>query len=157
MAFFIRQIQAADLDEVRRLYCDTINLVNSKDYNAEQVMVWSSGWENTERWLNRLATQYFIVADTGTQLAGISSLSPEGYLDVLYVHHAWQGKGVASALLINLEQKAREQGNTIITTDASITARPFFERRGFAVLQQQTVNVKGVDLTNFKMAKTLAV
>ncbi|MGV1783069.1 hypothetical protein ACQZ61_24045 [Agrobacterium vitis] len=38
-----------------------------------------------------------------------------------------------------MEQKAREFGLDWVRTEASITAPPFFERRGFRVLRSQTV------------------
>ncbi len=38
-----------------------------------------------------------------------------------------------------------------IISEASITARPFFERKGFKVLTQQLVAVKGTTMTNYKM------
>ena len=42
-----------------------------------------------------------------------------------------------------------------ITTHASRTARPFFERRGYRVLRAQTVVRHGVALENFVMEKWL--
>ncbi|MBS7565402.1 GNAT family N-acetyltransferase [Mucilaginibacter sp. Bleaf8] len=155
MDIILRPIQLQDLGNAQQLYYDTINRVNIKDYNSEQVAVWSSNRDDTERWQNRLHTQYFIIAEQDNNLVGMASLTPEGYLDLMYVHYAWQGKGIASVLLRELESKARQQGNVLITTDASITARSFFESRGFAEVAQQSVNVKGVDLTNYKMAKRL--
>lgn len=44
---------------------------------------------------------------------------------------------------------------TQIEADVSITAKQFFERKGFEVVQQQTVVRQGVELTNFKMKKSL--
>lgn len=40
-------------------------------------------------------------------------------------------------------------------TFASITARPFFERRGYVVLRENVVARAGVRLTNFLMEKDL--
>ena len=40
-----------------------------------------------------------------------------------------------------------------VTTHASITARPFFEARGYRVVRQQQVERQGVALTNFVMEK----
>ena len=39
------------------------------------------------------------------------------------------------------------------TVHASLTARPFFERRGYAVTQRQEVERRGVKLPNFAMEK----
>ena len=43
------------------------------------------------------------------------------------------------------------QGNILV--HASITARPFFEKRGYRVIKEQKVERQGVLLTNFVMEK----
>ena len=42
-----------------------------------------------------------------------------------------------------------------IHTEASTTARPFFEHDGFRVREAQTVVQSGAELTNFAMDKTM--
>ena len=86
------------------------------------------------------------VAVEGGVIVGFADLGPDGYLDRLYVHRDWQGRGVASALCDALPA-AR-------TTHASITARPFFEKRGYQVLRAQQVERRGILLTNYIMEKT---
>jgi putative acetyltransferase len=73
----------------------------------------------------------------------------------MYVHPAYEGRGVASALLNRLEDAAHRQGITRLFTEASITAKPFFERRGFEVLTAQVVAFRGEKFTNFQMEKHL--
>lgn len=60
-----------------------------------------------------------------------------------------QGKGVATALCDRLEQVCAG----VISTHASITAKPFFEKRGYRVIREQQVERQGVALTNFVMEK----
>jgi putative acetyltransferase len=40
-----------------------------------------------------------------------------------------------------------------IVTHASVTARPFFEKRGYKVVKEQQVERQGIFLTNFVMIK----
>ncbi|MCI1553055.1 MAG: GNAT family N-acetyltransferase [Levilactobacillus sp.] len=42
----------------------------------------------------------------------------------------------------------------LYTTNASITARPFFEARGFRVVRRNLVVRDGIELINFTMKKT---
>ncbi len=42
-----------------------------------------------------------------------------------------------------------------IFAEVSITARPFFEKQGFTVAEEQTVVLRGVKLINYKMEKYL--
>ena len=72
------------------------------------------------------------------------------YLDRLYVHKAYQHQGIASAICDELEHYADQN---VVETHASITARPFFESRGYMVIQEQGVVRKGVLLKNYRMEK----
>jgi putative acetyltransferase len=74
---------------------------------------------------------------------------------MLYLRKDAVGRGVGSQLYLALEQVARERGLGRISTEASITARPFFERQGFRVVGEQVVARRGARLTNFAMEKSL--
>ncbi|MBD0277695.1 MAG: hypothetical protein ICV81_06985 [Flavisolibacter sp.] len=54
-----------------------------------------------------------------------------------------------------MREKAIASGYLYIETDASITAKPFFEHLGFRSVKEQTVFVNDVGLTNFKMRLSL--
>jgi putative acetyltransferase len=54
---------------------------------------------------------------------------------------------VAAALLNQLDSGGA------LTVDASITAKPFFERRGFRVVQQQSVVLRGQHFINFHLRR----
>ncbi len=82
-------------------------------------------------------------------IVGFGDIDETGYLDRLYVHKDYQGKGIATAICDRLEQAV--QGK--IVTHASITARPFFEKRGYRVCKEQQVERQGIFLTNFIMEK----
>ena len=73
----------------------------------------------------------------------------DGYLDRLFVHSNYQGKGVATAICNQLEQAVDGK----ITTYASITAKPFFEKRGYKVVKERQVERQGIFLTNYVMIK----
>jgi len=77
-----------------------------------------------------------------------------GYLDRLYVHKDFQGQGIATIIADELEKYAQRR-DIIITTEASITAKPFFEKRGYKTIKQQSVERKGQTLINFIMEKYL--
>ena len=80
----------------------------------------------------------------------------DGYLHSLFVHKDWQGKGVASALLSETEIYAiRKLGATEITSEVSITARPFFEKQGYTAVKEQKAQANRLKLTNYVMTKAL--
>ena len=87
--------------------------------------------------------------NTTAQLVGFGDIDKTGYLDHLFVHANYQGRGIATAICNQLEQVVKGD----ITTHASITAKPFFEKRGYRVVKEQQVERQGIFLTNFCMEK----
>ncbi len=152
----IRTATIEDLDQIRELFYETITTVNSKDYNPDQVAVWASGYENIEGWTAKINEQQFLVAENDGTITGFGSITNEGYLDFMYVHKDYQGRGIATKLLAKLEMLVNKMELTDLTSDVSITAKPFFLKHGFTVIEEQSVVVNGVTLTNYKMTKHLS-
>lgn len=94
-------------------------------------------------WDASFRTHTTLVAEWDGMVAGFADLADDGYLDRLYVHKDLQGREIATALCDAL-LGAR-------LTHASITARPFFEHRGWQVVREQQVERHGVKLTIFVM------
>ena len=145
----IRKYQVADCREIANLFYDTVHSVNAKDYTEEQLTVWATGNVDLDLWNRSFLEHYTLVAVDGALLVGFGDIDKTGYLDRLYVHKDFQRKGIASALCNGLEQVV---AGTILV-HASITARPFFEKRGYVVKKEQQVERQGVLLTNYVMEK----
>lgn len=73
----------------------------------------------------------------------------------MFVHKDWQGKGVATQLLSAVEFMAQQYGVTEITAEVSLTARPFFEKKGYEVISIQKQQANRLKLTNSVMKKLL--
>lgn len=151
----IRQGKSTDLAELQQLFVDTVTTVCKTDYNDQQIKVWTSSIENKERWLDILTKQFLLVAQDPEKIIGFCSLDKDNYIDLLYVHKDNQGQGIARKLYSDIEKEAIKKGQTQLTSNVSITARPFFEKVGFKVIAKQTVIRQGIELTNFKMTKKL--
>lgn len=151
----IRPYKPADLNAIIDLFNGSVRQVASRDYNAAQIDAWAPIAVNTRLWSERLERKPTFVAEYQSQVAGFSDLEPAGQIDMLFVHCEYQGLGVARSLMNHILLKARDQNLAELTTDASITARPFFERSGFLVLNQQDVQLRGQNFRNFRMARAL--
>ncbi len=66
-----------------------------------------------------------------------------------------QGRGVSRQLLSAVVAEARRLGLAQLFVEVSITARPFFESQGFAVLAPQVVVCRGVEFVNYRMERML--
>ncbi len=145
----IREYQSLDCEILAELFYHTVHTVNAKDYTKEQLGVWATGNVDLEKWNQSFEEHYSLVAIDDEVIIGFGDIDKAGYLDRLFVHSDYQRKGIATAICNQLEQAV--QGN--IVTHASITARPFFEKRGYRVIKEQQVERQGVFLTNFIMEK----
>ena len=74
---------------------------------------------------------------------------------MLYVHPDFKRRGAATALMQAAEKEARRLGVKQMSTEASLTAHPFFEAAGFSVVRRQTVEFNGQKFDNFYMRKAL--
>lgn len=117
--------------------------------------MWVSGIENTERWNNNLSDQYLLVAEFKNEIIGFISLKDGFYIDFLYVHKDYQSKGIAKKLYMEIEEKAISEKQLSLMAYVSITAKPFFEKIGFKIIKKQHVKLKGIELTNYKMEKSI--
>ncbi len=143
----IREYQSADCKELTELFYNTVHTVNAKDYTKEQLEVWATGQADLKMWNQSLQRHFSIVAVDDDIIVGFGDIDKTGYLDRLFVHSRYQRKGIATAICNRLESAV--QGS--IVTHASITARPFFEKRGYKVIKEQQVERQGIFLTNFVM------
>ncbi len=149
----VRQANESDVRDITQLFYDTIQNINIRDYSQEEVDDWSSWKVDIDKWLEKMQEQYFVVAEIKNKIVGFSSLATDGYLDFMFVDKDTQGQGVASTLLSEIERKAIEQNNDLIYSDVSLTAKGFFEKKGFIVERQQLKKSKKKELINFRMIK----
>ena len=145
----IKEYQPSDCKELTELFYNTVHSVNVKDYTKEQLDVWATGQVDLEKWNQSLQEHYSIVAIEDEVIVGFGDIDKTGYLDRLFVHADYQGRGIATAICNQLEQAVKGD----ITTHASITAKPFFEKRGYRVVKEQQVERQGIFLINFCMEK----
>ena len=148
----LRPYESGDCPAMERLFYDTVHAVCRRDYAPEQLDAWAPGTVDREAWDRSFLAHHTLVAVENGEIVGFGDMDETGYLDRLYVHRAYQRRGVATALCDALEPLAA--GRTV-TTHASLTARPFFLQRGYRVLRAQQVERGGVLLTNFVMEKPL--
>jgi putative acetyltransferase len=91
----------------------------------------------------------------GEAMAGFIGFSREGYIDLLFTRPEFVRQGVARALLCCAEDWLGQAGVKTAWTEASLSARGFFEAMGYRVRQEQVVLCGGVPLRNCRMVKSL--
>ena len=146
----IREYKSSDCNEIADLFYNTVHFINSKDYTEDQLNVWATGNIDIDEWNKSFFNNYTLIAEENGIIIGFGDIDDKGYLDRLYVHKDYQNIGVATALCDRLEKKYEVER---ITTHASITAKSFFEKRGYRVVKKQFVERNGVRLINYIMER----
>jgi putative acetyltransferase len=153
-----RAYREEDCAATREVFERAVRLTASGDYSQEQVAAWApaeiSASELADWGVDRASAQTVVAAE-GEEVLGFGDLVDGRVLDMLYVEPSAGRRGIATALLGRILDLARDGDVDAIETDASLTARPFFERHGFVVIKQQTPVVRGVSMTNCKMRRSL--
>lgn len=88
-------------------------------------------------------------------MAGFVSLKDNEHIEMLYVHPQAAGMGVGAALCEAAETLARARGAKAMSVDASDSALGFFQQRGYAPQQRNSVSLGDVWLANTSMKKPL--
>jgi putative acetyltransferase len=155
MSIDVRRYRPSDLAGLIALFRDTVRRINGRDYSQEQVLAWAPDEIDARRWTHRFDNKAVWVADLEGAPVGFVDVARDGLIDMLYVHADHQGRGIASLLLRTVEASARTHGLLRLFTEASITARPFFEHRGFRVIAPQRVMRWAQEFLNYRMDKAL--
>ena len=152
--FIIRAALQSDAVELKNLFQNTVLAINRRDYSQAEVEDWASCGDDLSNIENMIKTHYFIVAvNQQSEIVGFSSITSQGYLHSMFVHKDFQVEGIATILLNEIEQYAITNGIMRITSEVSLTARPFFEKKGYIVEEEQKRKANQLSLTNFWMAK----
>ena len=146
-----REYKREDLEQILKLFYNTVHTVNALDYSAEQLDAWAPLSQDAAAWNKSLCENYTLVAEQDSLICGFADLVSGGYLNRLYVHSDFQRLGIASQLCSILEKRACGQNIKELTVHASITARPFFAKRGYELIKEQRVTRRGVEMINYVM------
>jgi GNAT superfamily N-acetyltransferase len=149
----VRTYEIGDTQEIVKLFYDTIHEVNIRDYTQAQVDAWAPAALDIASWTKSLSSKFTFVAEEGDKIAGFGELETSGHIDRFYCHQDFQRQGVGRLILAQIDLKARKLGIKKLFTEASITAKPFFESQGFIAVKKQEVERRGQKFINFAMDK----
>ena len=151
----LRPFLPADAPVLADLFRESIELLTQDDYDEGQRAAWASTADDEDAFAERLAGALTIVALVEDEPVGFASLRGTDDFDMLYVHPDCVGSGIGTTLSDAIEKLARARGATSLVTQASDTARPFFEQRAYVAESRNTVIVGGEWLANTTLRKSL--
>jgi putative acetyltransferase len=152
----LRPYLASDLPILSEIRYAAIEELAAEDYDEEQCRAWASAADKDEAFAQSLQKGLTIVALVGGRPVGFISMQEGALIDQLYVDPAVARTGIASTLCDAIERLAAARGITRLAVDASDTARPLFEKRGYVAQHRNTIEIEGQWLGNTRMTKVLA-
>ena len=151
----LRPYLPQDAAVLAAIFRASVEELTEDDYSPAQQEAWASV-SDEEDFGEKLGKNLTLIATFDGSAVGFATLENNTIIDMLYVHPAATGRGVATTLCDALEKLAAARGATELTVDASDTAREFFVHRGFVPHQRNTVTVGDEWLGNTTMKKALA-
>ena len=148
----IRRFETADAGDTWRVFHAAVHGTASRDYTPEQIQAWAPPTVDEARWQRRRSTSHTYLACLDGAVVGFSDFTDEGLLDMLFVHPGAGGRRLARALVTHVLHEAAAAGHHRLHVHASLTARPAFERFGFAVDATRLAEIRGQELQNFDMS-----
>ncbi|MEJ0093743.1 MAG: GNAT family N-acetyltransferase [Methylocella sp.] len=152
----LRPYLAADLPLLAEIRLAAIEELTVEDYDEAQRRAWADSANDEEGLGETLKNGLSIIALIGGAPVGFIVLADGGLIDQLYIHPAVARTGVASALCEAIEKLASARKIESLVVDASDTAKPLFERRGYIAERRNTIAVDDVWIGNTRMKKKLS-
>ncbi|MCD7871941.1 MAG: GNAT family N-acetyltransferase [Clostridiales bacterium] len=150
MDFIIREYSHNDLEEIIDLFYNTVHSINVRDYSAAQLNEWANGNIDKDKWNEFFLKNYTLAAEYKGKIIGFGDIDSTGYLDRLFVHKDFQNCKIATEICSRLEAYADTK---TIKTASSVTALPFFKKRGYKIIKEQFVIRNNIALKNYLMEK----
>jgi putative acetyltransferase len=151
----LRPMLPIDGPVLAAIFQASIEELTDEDYDDAQRNAWAAADDDESSFAARLFADLTIVATVDGAPVGFVALKGADHIDMLYVYPPVARQGVATMLCDAVEKLAAARGAKALTVDASDTAKPLFDARGFEAERRQTVAIGDCWLGNTRMRKSL--
>lgn len=149
-----RKFKSSDLDTVRGLIHNTIDISYSKAYNAEAIKYFKD-YHNDKNISKDAKEGYSVVLERKNKIIGTGTVTGNHIMRV-FVSPKFQRQGLGKLLMQKLEKKALSAGIRTAKLDSSLPAKKFYDSLGYKTVEKTFVEVEnGKKLDYYKMEKLL--
>ena len=128
-----RRATAGDAEAVYEIVLRALRETNARDYPASVidrlVLTLPKGVAS------KLEEWHAYVAVVDGRIVGTASLN-DRTVRAVFVHPDYQGRGIGTELMNSVENAASVQSESTLSVQSSITAQPFYAKRGFKVVRE---------------------
>lgn len=150
----IRDYRLSDRGVAVDIFHSAVHALTASHYTKEQRDAWAPHPPDPEYWQRRLAERRVRVAEEDGRVIGFIAFNDDGHIDLLFTAPAFSDRGVATDLYQDAEAILVRCGVSVVFTEASVVARPFFERMGFHVVDEEAVTRSDIELPRYRMVKS---
>jgi N-acetylglutamate synthase-like GNAT family acetyltransferase len=129
----IRRATAADAETVYEIVLRALRETNARDYPAS--VIDRLALTLPEGVASKLEEWEAYVAVVDGRIVGTASLNGKT-VRAVFVHPDYQGRSIGTKLMDVLENAANVQSVNTLSVQSSITAQPFYAKRGFKVVRE---------------------
>lgn len=148
----IQEYIQKDSTPLARILYQAVHNISNDIYTKQQKDAWAP--ESILKQTLNLNKTWVCLIDEKI-VAYIDFIPSEGYINYLYTHPDYQGRGIASLLYQTIEAEAAKLQIKKLSVDASKVALPFFLHKGFILETENTVERRGVEIINFTLKKMI--
>ncbi|MBD3328633.1 GNAT family N-acetyltransferase [Candidatus Peregrinibacteria bacterium] len=130
----IRKFRQRDAQELSALICNTLRLINIRDYSEETIEKMCIHF-SPEKLTKIAKDRVCFVAVNENRIIGTASLKDNIILTV-FVDAEIQGKGIGSKLINKVENLALKNGYKKVKVPSSLTSVKFYEKLGYSQVEQ---------------------
>jgi len=151
----LRPITEKDQIDLRKVYFDSIKTIKNSLYSEKQKISWSSqAWENPEFSKALLKGKGWIINQEHKTI-GFGTRYPNNKLSLLYIRGDSKRKGFGSILLKRIEEEAKEQGISSLTTEASLISYKLLLKNSWKIIRKEKIIINDSYFERYKMIKNL--
>ncbi|PHR84810.1 MAG: histone acetyltransferase [Colwellia sp.] len=147
----IIEYSSSRVKEIADLFYDSVHAIDSSIYSDKQKDAWAPMPIDYGKWARRLENKKPYMAVIKGEIVGFIELDADGHIDCAYVSPKFQSIGVATHLLNHVISVAKGLGLNQLYVEASIVAKPFFEKGGFVVEKENRIVRHNTVLVNYGM------
>lgn len=149
----IRRYNFEDAEAHAEVHSQSVREIASADYSSRIIDAWASK-EPEDSPLDEEKVRF--VAEEDEEIVGFSDYNSEtNELSGLYVKPDHTGKGIGKKLLDKAEEDARKNGLENLWCKSTITAKDFYQKHGYKIIEETTHEIDGLEMTVYKMEKEL--
>ena len=158
MSAVVRQALETDAPAATEILRRSISVLCAADHHndPDRLEAWlkNKTVSNVAAWI-RSPDNYCVVASIGDAVRGFGAMTLKGEIMLCYVDPDTRFRGVSATMLDALERKAQVLGLAEVHLDGTVTARRFYEERGYVAIGRAKQAFDSISCQS--MAKRLAL